>query len=165
MTNHDVWRCVGVASLMLSMAGSAAAQGESPAKSGQALWQQECGSCHMPYPPRLLPVTSWNAVMEGLGQHFGTDASLAPEEAVAIRKFLVDHAGRGRAEKNGKPLLRITETPWFVHEHGKELPAGIWKRKDIGSPSNCAACHVNAAKGRFNESEIKIPGGRGGYED
>ncbi|HET8732030.1 MAG TPA: diheme cytochrome c [Moraxellaceae bacterium] len=161
----NAWRSVGIVALMMSMTGEATAEGAPAATSGQALWQQECGSCHVPYPPRLLPASSWNAVMDGLGKHFGADASLTPDESTAIRKFLVDHAGRGRAEKNGKPLLRITETPWFVHEHGEELPADIWKRKDIGSPSNCAACHTNAARGRFNESEIRIPGGRGGYED
>ncbi len=33
-------------------------EGRMPAASN-ALWQAECGSCHVAYPPRLLPAESW----------------------------------------------------------------------------------------------------------
>lgn len=29
------------------------------------LWQTECGSCHVAFPPRLLPAESWRAMMSG----------------------------------------------------------------------------------------------------
>lgn len=144
-------------------AGSALADhdGERGRAVSHTLWQQECGSCHVPYPPRLLPAASWNAVMDGLAQHFGTDASLAPDEAASIRQFLVTNAGRrGAIGADGKPLLRITATPWFRHAHSEELPASVWKRKEIGAPSNCGACHAGAAQGDFSEHQIRIPGGR-----
>ena len=38
----------------------------------------------------------------------------------------------------------------------EELPAGIWKRKDIGSPSNCAACHVSEL--RHNGKAVRVDG-------
>src|SRR5512146_2667484 len=53
-----------------------------------ALWQTECGSCHVAYPPRLLPAESWRAVMSGLDKHFGSDASLDPAAVREIGAFL-----------------------------------------------------------------------------
>lgn len=123
------------------------------------LWQQECGSCHIAYPPALLSATSWNAVMDGLSHHFGSDASLDAETTQAIRRFLVSNAGKRSSERQGKPLLRITETKWFIHEHSEDLPAGIWQSPAVKSASNCGACHTRAAQGRFSEHEIRLPKG------
>ena len=39
-------------------------------------WKTECGSCHLAYPPELLPASSWRRIMAGLDRHFGADASL-----------------------------------------------------------------------------------------
>lgn len=39
-------------------------------------WKAECGTCHIAYPPQLLPAPSWRRVMSGLDKHFGTDAGL-----------------------------------------------------------------------------------------
>ncbi len=136
-----------------------AAHAESRPRATDPLWQQECGSCHVPYPPRLLSAASWNTVMDGLGSHFGSDASLDPASTKAIRRFLTRHAGTHTTERQGKPLLRITETPWFVHEHSEELPAGIWKSPAVKSASNCSACHTQAAQGSFSEHEIRLPKG------
>lgn len=151
--------------LLLPLTGTAPADGARLPPVQHALWQQECGSCHLAYHPGLLPATSWNAVMDGLGRHFGTDASLGADEEAAIRRFLVGHAGAGKQGrvvngKDGQPLQRISQMPWFLHEHTEELPASVWKRKDVGSASNCAACHANAAKGSFSEREIRVPGGQ-----
>lgn len=150
---------------LLVPAGLAHADGPRPGTATHPLWQQECGSCHVPYPPRLLPAASWTAVMDGLDHHFGTDASLTPEENATIRRFLVDNAGHGGATRDGKPLLRVTQTPWFLHEHSEELPASVWKRKDVGSPANCGACHANAAQGSFSERDIRVPGGGRRHDD
>jgi cytochrome c553 len=130
-----------------------------PAATAQAQWQQECSACHIAYPPRLLSAASWNAVMDGLGSHFGTDASLDAAATQTIRAFLVQNAGRDSRSRADKPLLRITETPWFVHEHSEELPPGIFKSAAVKSASNCAACHTRAAQGSFSEHEIRLPRG------
>src|SRR5512135_2316584 len=61
-----------------------------------ALWQSECGSCHVAFPPRLLPAESWRAVMSGLDKHFGSDASLDPVAAKEIGAFLKQNAGSNR---------------------------------------------------------------------
>ncbi len=117
-----------------------------------AAWQAECGSCHVAYPPRLLPAQSWRALMAGLDRHFGTDASLDKPAAREISAFLEKNAGRPDASVR----LRITETRWFRHEHD-EISARTWNNPRIKSPANCAACHIQAQSGNFSEHGIRIP--------
>lgn len=119
------------------------------------LVKAECGSCHIAYPPQLLPASAWRALMSGLDKHFGTDASLDPQTAATITTSLEQNAGRKRS-LSASSTLRISETRWFVHEHD-ELPGSVWKSPKVKSPSNCAACHSNAEQGDFNEYNVHIP--------
>lgn len=122
-----------------------------------ATWQKECGACHVAYPPHLLPAASWRETMGSLERHFGTDASLEPAQAKEVLDFLTAHAGRRPAVgKDGKPLLRLTETAWFRHEHD-EVPARLWKDSRVKHPSNCAACHRDAESGDFSERRLRLP--------
>jgi hypothetical protein len=118
-------------------------------------WKSECGSCHVAYPPQLLPASSWRALMSGLDKHFGSDASLDPRTAASIAAFLEKNAGRDRSPSR-TPALRITETRWFVHEHD-EVPDRVWKNPQVKSAANCTACHVDGDKGNFDEHNIRIP--------
>jgi hypothetical protein len=121
-----------------------------------AKWQQECSSCHIAYPPGLLPAESWRRVMAGLDKHFGTDASLTPAESKEVSDFLVRNAGN-RWSGAATPL-RITETTGFKREHrGDEIPAGAFRRASVKSAANCQACHSGASKGDFSEHGVKIP--------
>ena len=123
-----------------------------------AAWKQECGSCHVAYPPGLLPQESWRRIMAGLDRHFGENASLPPETVAEISAFLASNAAdAGRPEQGGAAPLRISETRWFQKEHG-EIGAAVWKRPAVGGPANCAACHHQAEQGVFNEHGVKIPG-------
>lgn len=122
-------------------------------------YQQECASCHIAYPPGLLPAASWQRLMTHLPQHFGTDASLDAETLKTLSGWLQAHAGSFKKvarDPASPPDDRISKAPWFVREH-REVDAATWKRKAIGSASNCAACHRGAAEGRFGEREIEIP--------
>jgi Dihaem cytochrome c len=121
-----------------------------------ALWKNECGACHVAFPPRLLPAESWRALMSGLDKHFGSDASLDAKSAQEITAFLETHAGRNRRASSGKPILRITETRWFKREHD-EVSARTWKNPKVKSPANCAACHIHAESGKYSEHDIRIP--------
>jgi nitrate/TMAO reductase-like tetraheme cytochrome c subunit len=121
-----------------------------------ALWQTECGSCHVAFPPRLLPAESWRAMMSGLDKHFGSDASLDTAAAKEIGTFLEKNAGSNRHATSGKPLLRITETRWFVREHD-EVSDRTWKNPKVKSAANCAACHTQAESGNYSEHGIRIP--------
>lgn len=121
-----------------------------------ALWQKECGSCHMAYPPGLLPAASWTKLMSSLDKHFGDDASLTAAETKEITAFLVANPSN-RWSASTAPL-RMTESQWFKAKHdSREISPAVWKRPAIKSPANCEACHQGAAKGDFNERQIKIP--------
>ena len=121
-----------------------------------AKWQKECASCHMAFPPGLLPAESWRKMMSGLDKHFGADASLTAQENQEISAFLVNNASN-RWNAATAPL-RITETAWFQRKHdGHEISPAVWKRPAVKSPANCQACHVGADKGDFNERSIRIP--------
>lgn len=119
---------------------------------GNAKWQEECSSCHIAYPPSLLPKASWQQLMRDLEHHFGQNASLDAAANQEITAFLVKNSSK----KAISPLpTRITETTWFKRKH-REVRASTWKR--IGSPSNCNTCHKGAAQGDFSEENVVIPG-------
>ena len=119
-------------------------------------YAQECGSCHVPYPARLLPAASWRALMGGLARHFGTDASLDDATAKAIGSWLEANAASGKRGATPAPVNRITRTAWFLHEHDEIAPA-TWRRASIRSASNCAACHAGAEQGAFHEHDVRLP--------
>jgi hypothetical protein len=119
-------------------------------------WQNECGACHIAFPPRLLPAESWRVVMAGLDKHFGSDASLDAATTREIAIFLEKNAGSNRYAKSGKPVLRITETRWFLREHD-EVPVRVWNNPKVRSAANCSACHVQAGQGNYSEHGIRLP--------
>jgi hypothetical protein len=130
----------------------ARADGRLPMPANDA-WKTECGACHVPYPPRLLPAPSWRALMSGLDRHFDTDASLEPPVAAEIASFLERHAGRDRG---GPAVIRITETAWFRREH-REVPAAVWGRAAVKTSANCPACHPGAERGDFDDDGVRLP--------
>ena len=129
-------------------------------------WRAECGACHTPFHPGLLPERSWRQLMGGLDRHFGENASLDAATAKTIADFLAanaaDRSDARRARKVAAAIpaaqtpLRITETAWFERKHD-ELAAAVWKKPSIGSRANCGACHPAADKGSFDEHAIRIP--------
>ena len=120
------------------------------------LYVQECGSCHVAFPPGLLNAASWDRVMNGLAKHYGSDASLDAAAARSIAIWLRTNAAAGRRATQSPPEDRITRGAWFRHEH-HEVPTAAWQRASIGSPANCGACHPGAADGRYAERDIRIP--------
>lgn len=134
------------------------ADGPSRLTTDNAKFQQECASCHTPYAPGLLPAASWARVMSKLDKHYGTDASLDAASTREISQWLQANAGTYRRVSEEPPQDRITKSAWFLRKHREgEVPADVWKRPAVGSPANCGACHTNAAKGNFNEHEVRIP--------
>lgn len=131
-----------------------------------AKWKAECSSCHMLYHPALLPERSWQKMMGGLDKHFGENASLDAATRDEIAAFLAANSAdkqTGRRSQRilqsipaGAAPLRISETSYFTAKHD-EISPSTFKRKAIGSPANCAACHKGAEQGNFSESQIKIP--------
>lgn len=119
-------------------------------------WQAECASCHVAYPPKLLPATAWRRMMAGLDQHFGTDASVDARTAAEIGAFLESNAGQGKKRGIDSGTLRISETPWFRRKHD-EVAASTWKNPKVRTAANCSACHAGAERGDFDEHAVRIP--------
>jgi len=137
-------------------------------------YRNECGSCHFPYQPGLLPARSWAVVMNTLGDHFGDNAELAPETAAKLRDYLIANAADQSNHRRSQAIARsippnmsprrITETAFFRNQHHELPPRVVQQNPQVGSFSACQACHTQAATGSYNEHEIRIPG-FGGWED
>jgi hypothetical protein len=146
----------------LVLAATGAAQADERAGARVPLlpaYQQECASCHLAYPPGLLPAVSWRRLMANLPRHFGTDASVDAATRQQLSHWLEANAGSYKKvarDPTPPPQDRITQSAWFVHEHD-ELPAAVWARPAIKSAANCAACHTRADQGEFRERDIRIP--------
>ncbi|MGB8516490.1 MAG: diheme cytochrome c [Gallionella sp.] len=116
----------------------------------------ECGSCHVVYPPKMLPAASWREIMEHLDKHFGTDASVNAATQRELSEVLQNNAAKRDENTSGKPILRISETRWFQREH-HEVSQRAWNNPKVKNASNCGACHTRADEGRFGEHEVHIP--------
>ena len=141
------------AALMVQVTGawSASTNGETTAA-------KECGACHMVYLPQFLPGRSWQALMSGLNNHFGENASLDPATSKVILDYLVQHAADipGQDRRFLKGLadsvtpLRISDTPYWIRRHS-EIPPEVFTHPKVQSKANCSACHQDAAKGGFED--------------
>ena len=131
------------------------------------LYIKECGSCHFPYQPGLLPSNSWKKMMVNLDKHFETDATLAPEDFVTLSKYLNDNS----AEKNmqykrsnrivssllpGQVADSISTTPYMIKKH-KDIKKDLITQNEVKGLFNCMACHKTADKGIYGERDINIP--------
>ncbi len=133
-----------------------------------AVYKEECGSCHFAYQPGLLPARSWKKMMGDLENHFDENAELDADVQKVLTTYLVKNSAdksnykRSRKimnslSKNDTPL-RITETPYFIRKHD-EIPSRLVKdNPKLGSFSKCAACHTGADKGSYDEDAVHIPG-------
>jgi len=119
-------------------------------------YQQECASCHLAYPPGMLPAESWRRLINNLPHHFGTDASLEPASAKELSAWLAANAGAYKRVREAPPGDRITASGWFMRKHD-EVPPAAWKRPAVKSAANCSACHAQADQGDFNEHAVRIP--------
>ncbi|RDH82706.1 MAG: cytochrome C [endosymbiont of Galathealinum brachiosum] len=132
------------------------------------VYREECGSCHMSYPPGLLPEKSWALIMSGLEDHFGDNAELDDETGQIIKRFLVknsaDKSGYRKSHKFNRSIksvdtpLRISEIDYFKHEHDEIPQRLVSGNEKVKSFSHCNACHSGAEQGKFNEDDINIPG-------
>lgn len=131
------------------------------------LYIKECGSCHFPYQPGLLPSNAWNKMMGNLDKHFETDASLESEDLQTLTKYLNDNS----AEKNmqykrsnrivsslGKNEIpdSISTTPYMIKKH-KDIKKDLITQNEVKGLFNCMACHKTADKGIYGERDINIP--------
>ena len=114
---------------------------------------KECGACHMAYPAGLLPAASWSAIVRGLDDHFGENASVDAAVAVKLTAYLTQNAEpAARTGAQAGAVLRITEMDWFKRRHRKNrvAPATL-QRKGAMSAAQCQSCHEDAERGDFKD--------------
>jgi len=132
------------------------------------IYKEECGSCHMAYPPGLLPEKSWAKIMAGLENHFGDNAELDPQTNHSIsqllQKYSADQSDYLRSRKFDQSIksntapIRISEVPYFIRKHDEIPNRMVSGNPKVKSFSQCDACHSKAEQGSFNEHNIHIPG-------
>lgn len=130
-------------------------------------WAEECAkSCHIGFHPNLLPASSWQKLMSGLGNHFGEDVSLNENVNKEILDYLVSASAEHSVSEASKKLMysikegdtpiKVTEIPYWMKKHS-EISDEVYKRKSIASKSNCTACHPGSEIGSFEDRDIHIP--------
>jgi Dihaem cytochrome c len=151
-----VYRVFFVLIAALAVTHTARAEGNPRTLPLQPKYQQECGACHVAYPPGMLPAASWNRLMNTLGSHYGTDASLDAPTVKELGAWLSTNAGSDKRVREEPPQDRITRSAWFIRKHD-EVSTASWKLPAVKSSSNCVACHSGANQGDFNERQVRIP--------
>lgn len=131
-----------------------------------ALYNEECGDCHMAFHPTLLPARSWEAMMAGQADHFGDDLYLDEETVAELLTFMTTNAAdTGMNEPAYKIFhslspdaapLRITETPYWVKKH-EDIKAAVWKQSNVHGEQDCEACHQDALEGTFEDAAMRLP--------
>ncbi len=149
----------GVTALLAARPGSGV-----PPATLDPIFAEQCGACHLAFPPSLAPAATWNAILADLGHHFGADATLSPEQVAHLRRWLdANAAGHWdtlpahllrAAAANGS--LRITDTPGWQRLH-RHIPAAVFTARPVYRRSACEACHADAASGRFAPQDIAMP--------
>ena len=115
-------------------------------------YRQDCGACHMAYPPGLLPARSAVRLISGAADHFGVRLDLSPARQDALLEYMVSHAADGAVHRYARPLmhsvrasepgpLRLTDIPYIRKIH-RSVPAN-------GKFAACGGCHPRAEEGRF----------------
>ncbi len=126
-------------------------------------YRNECGTCHVPYPPNLLPSGGfisgggWRSVLRNLRNHYGDDATLDEPTRDKIERYLVDNAAH--SERRFRTLSdppRLTTTLWFHRNHGRVK--SHFKAPDVGSASNCQSCHPHADQWNYARADVTLPG-------
>ena len=144
--------------LLLSLLSlPAMADGDRMPAQENAAWKEECGSCHVAYPPSLLSAANWRQMMGSLDRHFGANTQLDAKPRDEILAFLEANAA-SKETRHSAASLRISDTPWFGRKHD-EVPIALWKDARLKSPANCGACHQDAERGTYRERNIVMPGG------
>ncbi len=134
------------------------------------LYVEECGSCHMPYQPGLLPERSWRELLtaKALEDHFGESAELDEADRQHILKVAITaSADKSNAKRSRKIMAslrqsftpkRITDISYIQRKH-HELSSNVFgPDKQVKSLSQCEQCHQKANEGMYDEDFVKIPG-------
>lgn len=134
-----------------------------------ALYEEDCGSCHFAYQPGWLPARSWQKMMSptALEDHFEENAELDEDERLELLHFLTANAADKSSYKRSRKIMhsikktetpiRITATRYIRRKHD-EIPKRMIEGNDkVRSLSYCEHCHTGADKGVFDDDTVVIP--------
>lgn len=135
-------------------------------KQENALFVSECASCHILYPPNILPQKSWVAMMSDLENHFGDDASLSEKDNQEILTYLVNNSAENSTKEvsikilqyaqkhSDKEILAFSQTGFWKDTH-LSIPENVFRQDTIKNKSNCKACHIDIEEGLIEDDKIK----------
>lgn len=158
----------------LGAAALAAALGAAPMQGAFArvlvptdgTYVKECGTCHMPFSPQLLPAASWRKVMGSLDNHFGESADLDAATREKIAAYLVGNSADQASGGESRAIMgsigpdevpaRITQVPWIAGMHAAVLDP-MWSPKPHPKTlTECAVCHTEAGAGNYRIHDYSV---------
>ncbi|MBV1705030.1 MAG: cytochrome b/b6 domain-containing protein [Hyphomicrobiales bacterium] len=137
-----------------------------PPPATDKIYVDECGACHFAMPPSIASTKTWDAILSGLGHHFGEDASVDPSHVAHLKAYLdansADHfdtlAAHALSRTDPSDPLRPTSSRFWRFRHDG-LPKSVFDAKAVGGRTSCNACHKDAVDGIFSPFAIDIPEG------
>ena len=139
------------------------------------VYYSECGTCHDPYPPFMLPDSSWERIRGDLSNHFGEEISptmkkgenrISLNDQTVIFKFLKEHSADKSTREISVKVMEsldgargrksITKIKYWKDTHA-HIPREVFKSEKVKRKANCFACHKNFEKGMMEDIDIKIP--------
>lgn len=108
---------------------------------GQQLYLQACASCHIGIPPQVLPIQTWQQLLQD-SQHYGiTIKPLVSPELQATWGYIQTYSRPTQADE---PVpYRVYQSRYFKAIHPRvELPNRL-------KLTSCATCHPGAGKYDF----------------
>jgi len=138
-------------------------------------YYRKCGACHNPYPPFMLPSSSWERIKNGLNNHFGEEISptmkkwenkISTNDQTVIFNYLKAHSADTSTREISVKVMKsldgargrksITKIKYWKEIH-KNIPQEVFKSKKVKRKANCFACHKNFTKGIIEDIDINIP--------
>lgn len=137
-----------------------------PVLPDNATWRSECGDCHFAFHPSLLPKRSWVKIFAEQHDHFGDDLDLDADTIKQLTRFHVNNAAENGVTEPARKInfsipdsetpIQITKTAYWVHKHS-DISDKYWKSEKVITKSNCAACHLDAEQGTYEDSDMRLP--------
>jgi hypothetical protein len=129
-------------------------------------YAKECGTCHMAYPPQLMPSQGWQRVMATLNDHFGESAQLDDGLRAKLTSFLVANSAERapnqismevmQSIKPGDVPTRITRVPFISGIHTAMLDPRWGGNPRPKTLAECGVCHYRVEAGDFTYRRFTV---------
>jgi hypothetical protein len=138
--------------------------GPKPPANIPATWKRECSDCHLAYAPALLPLRSWERMLNEQAAHFGEDLSLT---GTKLRQLAAEAAAAqsppgwaawklNHSVAPGQSPQRFSDIGFWRHAH-RDLTDTSFRPPVSAGKHDCEACHRDAASGIFHPRMIQKP--------